>query len=83
MNGRDRSSGGLVNGHIALRRGLFKGRYGQHAARALDAYCYPILGATPPPIVIYLPVDGGGDGLGIVRNGVTTWVDDVYELGGQ
>jgi 5-methylthioadenosine/S-adenosylhomocysteine deaminase len=83
INGRDRLvMPGLVNGHLHSGEALFKGRYDNMPLELWMLYCYPILGATPPSDrLIYLR--SMVVAMESLRNGVTTVVDDVYELGGQ
>ena len=65
IDGRDRLvMPGLVNGHLHSGEALFKGRYDNMPLELWMLYCYPILGATPPgDRLIYLRIDGGGDGI--------------------
>src|SRR5882724_7536220 len=83
LDGRERLvMPGLVNGHLHSGEALFKGRYDNMPLELWMLYCYPILGAQPPSDrLIYLR--SMVVAMESLRNGVTTVVDDVYELGGQ
>jgi 5-methylthioadenosine/S-adenosylhomocysteine deaminase len=81
--GRDRLvMPGLVNGHLHSGEALFKGRYDNLPLELWMLYCYPILGGqAPDDRLIYLR--SMVVAMESLKNGVTTVVDDVYELGGQ
>jgi 5-methylthioadenosine/S-adenosylhomocysteine deaminase len=83
IDGRDRLViPGLVNGHLHSGEALFKGRYDNMPLELWMLYCYPILGGKPPSErLIYLR--SMVVAMESLKNGVTTVVDDVYELGGQ
>lgn len=83
IDGRDRLvMPGLVNGHLHSGEALFKGRYDNMPLELWMLYCYPILGDKPPSDrLIYLR--SMICAMESLKNGVTTVVDDVYELGGQ
>jgi len=83
IDGRDRLvMPGLVNGHLHSGEALFKGRYDNMPLELWMLYCYPILGGQPPSErLIYLR--SMVVAMESLKNGVTTVVDDVYELGGQ
>jgi 5-methylthioadenosine/S-adenosylhomocysteine deaminase len=83
IDGRDRLvMPGLVNGHLHSGEALFKGRYDNMPLELWMLYCYPILGGQPPSDrLIYLR--SMVVAIESLKNGVTTVVDDVYELGGQ
>jgi 5-methylthioadenosine/S-adenosylhomocysteine deaminase len=83
IDGRDRLViPGLVNGHLHSGEALFKGRYDNMPLELWMLYCYPILGGHPPSDrLIYLR--SMVVAMESLKNGVTTVVDDVYELGGQ
>ncbi|MGD9881030.1 MAG: amidohydrolase family protein [Reyranella sp.] len=83
IDGRDRLvMPGLVNGHLHSGEALFKGRYDNMPLELWMLYCYPILGGQPPgDRLIYLR--SMVVAMESLKNGVTTVVDDVYELGGQ
>jgi 5-methylthioadenosine/S-adenosylhomocysteine deaminase len=73
---------GLINGHMHSSEALFKGRYDNLPLELWMLYSYPILGGTPPnDRLIYLR--SMLCAMESLRNGVTTIVDDVSEIGGQ
>lgn len=83
IDGRDKLViPGLINGHLHSGEALFKGRYDNMPLELWMLYCYPILGDRPPSDrLIYLR--SMVCAMESLKNGVTTVVDDVYELGGQ
>lgn len=73
---------GLVNGHLHSSEALFKGRYDNMPLELWMLYSYPILGDTPPgERLIYLR--SMVCAMESLKNGTTTVIDDVYEVGGQ
>lgn len=83
IDGRDRLViPGLINGHLHSSEALLKGRYDNLPLELWMLYSYPILGDTPPgERLIYLR--SMVCAMESLKNGTTTVVDDVYEVGGQ
>jgi 5-methylthioadenosine/S-adenosylhomocysteine deaminase len=83
IDGRDKLViPGLINGHLHSSEALFKGRYDNMPLELWMLYSYPILGDTPPgERLIYLR--SMVCAMESLKNGTTTVVDDVYEVGGQ
>jgi 5-methylthioadenosine/S-adenosylhomocysteine deaminase len=83
IDGRDRLvMPGLINGHLHSSEALFKGRYDNLPLELWMLYSYPILGGTPPGHrLIYLR--SMLCAIESLKNGVTTVIDDVSEVGGQ
>jgi 5-methylthioadenosine/S-adenosylhomocysteine deaminase len=73
---------GLINAHMHSSEALFKGRYDNLPLELWMLYSYPILGGQPPSgRLIYLR--SMLCAMESLKNGVTTVIDDVSEIGGQ
>jgi 5-methylthioadenosine/S-adenosylhomocysteine deaminase len=73
---------GLINGHMHSSEALFKGRYDNLPLELWMLFSYPILGGeAPSERLIYLR--SMLCAMESLKNGVTTVIDDVSEVGGQ